>query len=100
MFYSPRDTDDNAQLILQTDIGTLPRGAHVLSDTPADYDRAENVSFANPLYGKEVGRREEEVRAEEAAPGSESEDDYVEIDDDYNITMNPDEYYDTVPINS
>ena len=70
----------------------------MLHDTPADYDRAENVSFANPLYGQEVGRREEVRAREAAAAGSESEDDYVEIDDDYNITINPDEYYDTIPI--
>ena len=47
--------DDETELIGQRHIGTMPRGTRtaVLSETPADYDEVEDVSFDNPVYANE-----------------------------------------------
>ena len=61
--------DDETHLIRTRNIGTMPRHT-VMSETPADYDRANhNVEFSNPLF-HEAGEKEpmmEEEKVKEVA---------------------------------
>ena len=69
-------------LIGQTHTSTMPRGAHmaILSETPADYDRADNTAFANPLY--ESGARELVVEEKTREDAGNDDDSFISYDED------------------